>query len=261
MRKKLIIAFSILFVFVVVMLLIDMNIIELVRVKPAELYSDYITAKDIAKEIFTEELKNTEYTALDITPLIHIETDCPTNEFGFISYPHGHQWCKSYYRVSELAKASIRKDGELITIYCYIDDTKEKYEHKIFTDAYFNDIHSGFEEYLSEKITNIYPHKSVDIEYFYGYDSSLFSDMCYHRLFPYQITSFNALLADQTIEFEVIANVYLPDDIELDKEKCQELMDLIPYPQTHVVEFRLWRNGRYDVIERDGNTGEVIFEK
>ena len=139
MKKRLIIAFSILFVFIVVMLLMfvevtmffDVHLINPVRVKPAELYSDYITAKSIAEEIFTAELKNTEYTAMDITPIIHVETDCPTNESGWVTYPHGHQWCKRYYRVSELAKASIRKDGEPITIYCYIDDTKEKYKREL----------------------------------------------------------------------------------------------------------------------------------
>ena len=200
------------------------------------------------KEILSEFVKQYYLTNENIPSKIMISEEIDDKEFAGLG-------------------ANLKKNVPFASHAVKYEDTLDSLALKYYNNptywwiiAYFNDIHSGLEEYLSEEITNIYSHESVDIEYFYGYYSSLFSDRCYYKLFPYQITSFDALLADQTIEFKAIANVYLPDDTELDKEKCQELMDLIPYPKTHVVEFRLWRNGRYNVIERDENTGEVIVD-
>jgi hypothetical protein len=266
MKKRLIIAFSILFVFLVIILFLfvevvlffDIPLINPVRVKPAELYADYVDAKNLAEEIFTEELKDTEYMVSQIKPIIEVVYDCPRTESGWVSYPHGHQYCKRYYDVANMAKATIKKDGKNIDIYCYLDETKNKHESKIFTDAYFKDIYSGLEKYLLDEINKIYKCKNVEIEYFLSQPSPIQTAYDklhpYHdRLFPYQDTSFDKLLADQTVKFEVIVRVDLADDVELDEEKSQRLLDLIPYPEVHEMEYRLYINGKWTYTQESEN--------
>ena len=153
-----------------------------------------------------------------------------------------------------MAKASIKKDGKLINVYCYLDDSEKNSENKIVTDAYFDDIHDGFVNYLSEEIAKIIPHKGLDTMYFWGHYSWDGDD----DLFPYQIETFDEVLADQTTKFFSIVDVYLTDDAVLDREKCQKIMDLVPFCENHEVEFHIWQNGRYHVVDSDRNTGELI---
>lgn len=262
MKKQLIIAFSILFVVIVVLLFMyievmmffGINPIKIVRVKPAELYSDYVTTKDLAEEIFAEELKDTEYTASNIKPIIHVETDCPTNESGWVTYPHGHEWCDRYYRVADMAKASIKKDGKLIDIYCYLDEEKE--ENRIVTDAYFDDISNGFVDYLSEEIAKIAPHEGIELMYFWGHNLWNGDD----NAFPYQLETFDKVLADQSTQIYSIVDVYLTDDAVVDRELCEKVIDLVPFCKNHEVEYHLWQNGGYHVIKCDRNTGELIVD-